>query len=141
MRRSLCAAAALLALLASTVSLAAAPTCVVGVAGVAPSATLKFVPPTTNTDSSPVATPLTYNLYASLTSGAEVKVASGLQGSPIAVTSTLIAGTALSALKANTSAYFEITTVDANGIESALSNEVCKTFPASTPGMVTITIS
>lgn len=141
MRRSLCAAAALLAVLASIVSFAAAPTCVVGTPGVTPSATLTFVPPTTNTDSTPIATPLTYNLYASLTSGAEVKVASGLKGSPIAVTSTLIAGTALSALKANTSAYFQISVTDANGIESALSNEACKTFPASIPGSVTITIS
>ena len=82
-----------------------------------------------------------YSLYAHLNT-ITVKIDESVsQGSPIAVTSTLIAGTALSALKANTSAYFQISVTDANGIESALSNEACKTFPASTPGTVTITIS
>lgn len=109
-----------------------AQTCVVGASGVAPTASLTFVPPTLNTDSTTIATPLTYNLYQSTTSGAEVKVASALKGSPVAVST---------GLTPKSTVYWKISVVDVNGVESALSNEVCKSFPASIPGTVTITVS
>lgn len=138
MRRPFVAAiAAVLAVLALP-ALAAGPTCVVGVPGVAPSATVTFVPPTLNTDGSAVASPLTYNVYASLSSGAETKVVSGLKGSPIVLNNTSIQGASIAP---NTTVYLQISVTDANGHESALSNEACKSFPASLPNSVTITIS
>lgn len=106
--------------------------CVTGTSGVAPSATITFTVPTTNTDGTPVVGPLTYNVYQSTTSGAETKAASALKGSPVTVTT---------GLTPKSTVYFKISVTDANGNESALSNEVCKTFPASVPGSVTITIS
>lgn len=111
-------------------SVHAAPTCVVGVKGAAPTASLSFTPPTVNTDGTPVTTPLTYNLYQGTASGAEVKVASGLTGSPIVLNTGL----------ADSTYYWYVTAVNAAG-ESVPSNEVCKTFPASAPGTVTITIN
>ena len=111
---------------------ATTPTCIEGAAGVAPTATLTFTAPTVNTDGTPVATPLTYELYEGSTSGAEALVASGLSSSPVTVST---------GLKAGTTAYFYIRVVDAKGNVSAPSNEVCKSFPASTPASVTITIT
>lgn len=131
MRRPLCAAVALLAVLASTVSFAAAPTCVTGVKGAAPTASLTFTAPTLNQDGSAVTTPLTYNLYQATASGTEVKVSSALAGSPIVVSTNLTSATTF---------YWYVTAVSAGG-ESAPSNEVCKIFPASPPGTITITIS
>lgn len=131
MRRPLCAAVALLAVLASTVSFAAAPTCVTGVKGAAPTASLAFTAPTSNADGTPVTGPLTYNLYQATASGTEVKVATALAGSPITVSTGLTSATTF---------YWYVTAVNAGG-ESAPSNEACKTFPASPPGTVTITIS
>jgi len=125
--------AAALALYASYVgaAFAQAPTCVQGAAGVPPAVTLSFTPPTLNTDNTPIATPLTYNLYQSTVSGKETKVKTGLSGSPISVTVGLQTGV---------TEYFQISVVDANGTESSLSDEVCKTFPISKPDTVTIMI-
>lgn len=111
---------------------AQASTCVQGVAGQVPSASITFTPPTTNTDGSGLTLPLTYNLYQSSVSGAEVKVVTALKGSPVSVTT---------GLTPRTTYYWKMTAVDAGGNESALSNEVCKVFPASVPGAITITIS
>jgi hypothetical protein len=108
------------------------PTCVQGVPGAPPTATLTFTPPTANTDGSALSLPLTYNLYQSTTSGSEVLVTSALKGSPIAVTT---------GVTPRTTYYWKISVTDAGGNVSVLSNEVCKTFPASVPGAVTITIS
>lgn len=116
----------------SAVAQAQTPTCAVGAPGVAPVATISFTPPTVNTDGTAVATPLTYNVYQSSIAGAEVKVASALKGAPISVST---------GLTPNSTVYWKISVVDANGKESALSNEVCKSFPASTPGSVTITVT
>ena len=107
-------------------------TCVVGPSGGLLTVSLSFVPPTLNTDGTPVATPLTYNLYQSTTPGTEAKVASSLKGTPITVST---------GMSPKTTFYFEVSVTDANGVESALSNAVCKTFPASVPGSITITIS
>lgn len=125
---------ALVALVALVISPAilAAPTCVVGAAGQAPVVTLTFTAPTLNTDGTPVATPLTYNLYMSTSSGTEVKTATGLTGSPVSVTANL---------KPATTYFFTLTAVDKNGVESAQTNEVCKSFPASVPSTFTITIT
>ena len=122
----------LLALLLSISAHAQTATCVGGAPGAAPSATLVFTLPTLNTDSTPVATPLTVNIYQSTTSGTEVKVASGLKGSPIVIST---------GLTPRTTYYFKVSVTDAGGNEGALSNEACKTFPSSVPGTVTITIS
>lgn len=131
MRLTIRAALALCCLLVP-VAFAQAATCVVGAAGTAPIATLTFVAPTTNTDGTAIATPLTYNLYQATSSGAEVKVASALAGSPIKLTTGLTSATTY---------YWQISVVDAHGTESALSAEVCKSFPASVPSTVTLTIS
>lgn len=105
----------------------------VGKLGALPTASLVFTPPTANVDGSALFLPLTYNLYQSVTSTSEVKVASALSGSPIAVTT---------GLTSNTTFYFKISVTDAKGNESTLSAEVCKTFPASPPGtVVSITIT
>ncbi len=108
-----------------------AASCVAGAAGIAPSATLTFTPPTTNLDGSPVDTPLTYNLYQGTSSGSETKVETALAGSPIVLNT---------GIKGNASYYFELTAVDAKGDESPRSNEVCKTFPVSPPNAIVITI-
>jgi hypothetical protein len=108
-----------------------AASCVAGDATTAPTATLSFTAPTTNVDGTPIAGPLTYNLYQGTTSGGETQAATKLTGSPIAITT---------GLKVATTYYFEVTAVDANGNESSRSNEVCKTFPAAAPNTVTITI-
>lgn len=126
-----------LALIAAAICLAAfaqtPPVCAVGKTGVAPTATITFSPPTTSADGSALALPLTYNLYQSLTSTTEVKTASALSGSPISVTT---------GLTSKTTVYWKISVTDANGLESTLSAEVCKTFPASPPGtVINITIS
>lgn len=122
----------LLCVVSTPVLAQSAPTCVQGASGVAPTATLTFTPPTANTDGSALSLPLTYNLYQSTTSGSEVLVTSALKGSPIAVTT---------GVTPKTTYYWKISVTDAGGNVSLLSNEVCKTFPASVPGTVTITIS
>jgi hypothetical protein len=109
-----------------------AATCVNGASGAAPAATLSWTAPTTNTDGSPIATPLTYTLYQGTTSGGEVSVATGIT----ATTDTINTGLADSATY-----YFEVVVVDAHGNQSAKSNEVCKVFPAGVPNSVTITIT
>jgi hypothetical protein len=111
-------------------ALAATPTCVTGAKGEKPTASLTFTAPTTNADSTPITGPLTYNLYQGTASGAEVKVATALAGSPINVTTGL----------ADTTFYWYVTAVNAGG-ESVPSNEVCKSFPASPPGTMIITIN
>jgi hypothetical protein len=113
---------------------AQAATCVVGAKGAAPTITLNFGVPTLNTDGTAIATPLTYNVYASTTSGAETKQVTALTGEPLIISSGL-------ALTPNTTIYIKLTVTDAKGNEGALSNEVCKTFPVSVPGTLTITIT
>lgn len=124
---------ALVALLfASSLAHAAAPTCVVGKVGSPPTASVTFTAPTLQADGTaiPTGTTLTYNVYQGTASGTEVKVASGVAGSPITITTGLTSATTF---------YWYVTAVDSGG-ESAASNEACKTFPASPPGTVTITI-
>ena len=105
--------------------------CVSGASGTPPGATISFTAPTKNTDGTAVTGPLTYNVYQGVASGAEVKVASGAAGSPIQINT---------GLSPNTTYYWYVTVVEGTG-ESGASNEVCKSFPASLPGVVTITIT
>lgn len=110
----------------------AAPTCVVDNTGGVPRATINFTAPTVQTDGTPIptGTVLTYNLYQSTTSGAEVKVAS----------STTLSITVNTGIVDGTTYYWYVTTSDTSG-EGPPSNEVCKTFHAALPGAVTITIT
>ncbi|HEX5461904.1 MAG TPA: hypothetical protein VFX20_18210 [Steroidobacteraceae bacterium] len=110
---------------------AAAPVCTQGKAGVAPIATLTFTAPTTNTDGTPIATPLSYTVFQGTATGAETKVASALAGSPIVLTVGLSDATTY---------FWYLTVTDANGNSSVPSNEVCKTFPGGVPGTITITL-
>ena len=109
-----------------------APTCVQGTSGVAPTATITFTAPTTNTDGSAIATPLSYEIFEGTSSNNLSLAAKGLAGSPITVNT---------GLKSGTTVYFYVEVVDANGVASAPSNMVCKTFPNAVPNAVTITIT
>lgn len=120
-----------LMLLLPVFALAAGPTCVTGLLGAAPTASIKFAAPTLNADGSAVTGPVTYNLYQALSSGAEAKVTSALAGSPIAVSTGISSASTV---------YWYVTAVNANG-ESVPSNEVCKIFPGSPPGTIIITIT
>jgi hypothetical protein len=111
------------ALLALAWSAAHAASCVLGAVGVAPVMTLTFTPPTTNSDGTPLTLPITYSVFQGTTSGGEVKVGSGLSGSPIVLNTGLVVG-------ATYYVYLEV--ADSNGV-SVPSNEVCKTFPAAPP--------
>jgi hypothetical protein len=122
----------ILALLFPVLAFATAPTCVVGKVGIAPAATLTFTAPTTNTDGTPIATPLTYDLFEGTSPSTLYPVAKGLTGSPVTVNT---------GLKDGTTVYFDLTVVDAHGTMSAPSNVVCKMFPSAVPGTVTITIT
>ena len=138
MRRSLLTVTAALAVVAALALSAApafaqtAPVCVQGKTGVPPTATLSFTAPTTNTDGSPVATPLTYEIFEGSSPSSLAPVAKGVTGSPVTVNTGLTAGSTV---------YFTVAVVDANGTMSAPSNVVCKTFPAGVPASVSITIT
>lgn len=125
-------ALALLALLICAPLAHAAPTCVAGAQGTAPTATLSFLAPTTNTDSTPIATPLSYELFQGTAPGGETLAASGIVASPITVNTGITDGTTV---------YWYLVVKDAHGTLSANSNEVCKSFPLGVPATVTITIT
>lgn len=112
---------------------AAATTCVSGTSGVAPTATLSWTAPTTNTDGTAIATPLTYNLYQGTTSGGE-------SATPVTSGITAVSETYNTGLTDGASYYWQAVTVDAHGTLSAKSNEVCKSFAAGTPNTVVITV-
>ncbi len=88
-----------------------------------PAAVLTWGAPTTNTDSTPITAPLTYNVYQGLT-GSLVKVQSGLTSTAFTVTTGLTLGT---------TQCFAVTAV-ANGQESAPSPSVCAPVAFPTPG-------
>lgn len=114
-------------------SASAQTTCsVTGTQGVAPAATLSWVAPITNTDGSPVATPLTFDVLQSTTPGAEVVVQSGVVGGTVTISNGLSDGTTY---------YYKVRVKDAKGTPSALSNEGCITFPVGVPMAVTITVT
>lgn len=106
-------------------------TCAVGTAGATPVAALTITAPTKNTDGSPIALPLTYQLWQGTASGAESL-------KTIGITATTISATGLTD---NSTAYFFIVAVDANGALSAHSGEVCKSFPKGIPGTPSLSIA
>ena len=110
----------------------ATETCYLAKAGVAPTATITFTPPTKNTDGTTITGTLTYDLYMGTASGAEKVVAVGLTGTPITYDANLTDGTTY---------YFYVTALNSAGNASAPSNEACITFPAATPDTVVITIT
>jgi hypothetical protein len=126
-------AVVMLALSMPTHAVAAAPVCVTGARGVSPSAVVSFIAPTLQSDgtSLPAGIALTYSVYQGTASGAEVKVASGLVGSPVTINTGLTSATTY---------YWYVTVTDSGG-ESSPSNEACKIFPAAVPGIVTITVN
>ncbi len=134
MKKLFCSIFALVAsfTLTSVAFAATAPTCVQGTVGVAPTATITFTAPTTNTDGTPISGTLTYDIFQGTSSGSETLAAKGLAGSPIVVNSGLTDGTTV---------YWYVEAVNSAGVASAPSNEVCKTFPAGVPNTVTITIT
>lgn len=116
--RSLFAVAALLAACALPVAAQSANT-----------ATITFAPPSTLADGTamPSGAALTYNVYQGIKGQAKAKVAT-ISASPASVATGLSTGNAY---------CFELTSV-LNGLESARSNEGCKSFiPA---GTFTITV-
>jgi hypothetical protein len=109
-----------------------AQTCATGAPGVAPQATLTFAAITTNSDGTPIAAPVTYNLYQGASATTLAKVATALVPG---------ANTVKTGLTANSTAYFAVSVSDALGTEGPQSNVACKSFPKSVPGTVTITIT
>lgn len=99
--------------------------------GSALTAQVNFSAPTKNTDGTSISGALTYNVYQGTAPGAEIKVASGVSGTPIVINT---------GLQPSTSYYYQVTAV-VGGIEGPLSNEVCKGFTGSVPGAVVITIT
>jgi hypothetical protein len=101
---------------------AGAPVCVVAAAGAPLTMTLTFVPPTLNSNSTPITLPLTYNIYLGTTSGGETLLTSGLTStSPYVINAGLVAGNTY---------YVKMAAVDSAGV--GLSNdEACKTFAAA----------
>jgi len=117
--------------LAALGAYAQAPTCPAGVKGAPLTATIAFTAPTLNTDGTPIATPLSYQVFTGTAAGAETLL-STVTTSPVTVTA---------GLKANSTLFVYVVTKDANGVLSAPSNEVCKNFAGSVPGAVVITIT
>jgi fibronectin type 3 domain-containing protein len=108
-----------LLLLAPTLAIAAPPTAV-----------LTWTAPTLRQDGSPLTGALTYNVYQGA-SGAETKL------SIPAVTALIYTATGSS----GATLCWKVSAVDSNGLEGALSNEACKTFPASPPSAPVLTVN
>lgn len=90
-----------------------------------PSAVLTWNAVTLNTDSTPVVAPVTYNIYQG-PKGAEA-------ATPVATGVTATTWTATTGLSPGTTVCWEATAVSGAGIESAKSNEACKTFAPAVP--------
>lgn len=102
-----------------------------------PTATLTWVPPTTNTDGSPITGTLTYNIYEG--QGASVSTCTvGSTPSQTGLSGTTV--TISTGLQDGTTACFAVTAVE-GGVESAKSNTATKTFPPATPLAPTLTVS
>ena len=95
-------------------------------------ATITFTRPAQYTDGTPIAsgTALSYNVYQG---------AKGSTSKPKVGTITSTATTISSGLQPGETCW-QVSTV-ANGVESALSNEACKTFAFPAPEVVTITVT
>lgn len=94
------------------------------IAALAATATISWTPAVTRADGSTLTGTPFFNLYQG-PSGAEVKVLSGLTTPSVVVTTGLPSGSTV---------CFAVTQVEAaTGLESSLSIEACKTFPALPP--------
>lgn len=95
-------------------------------------AVLSWGAPTAHVDGTAITGAVSYNVYQGVgTGGTKTKVAT-----VTAATSTINVG-----LLSNTTYCWEVTAFEgASGPESARSNEACKTFPASPPAKVTLTV-
>lgn len=95
-----------------------------------PSAVLSWVAPTTFTDGSPLTGTVTYNVYQGPT-GAETLTTTGV--------TALTWSANPASLTAGSSICWTVTAV-VGGVESAPSNEVCKSFPkvSSPPSTLTV---
>jgi hypothetical protein len=100
---------------------ATASTCVVAAPGSPLTITLNFVPPTLNTDGTPITLPLTYDVYMGTSSGGESQLATGITASPYSISAGLAAGNTY---------YVQMAAQDANGV-GPKTNEACKTFSAA----------
>lgn len=87
------------------------------------SATLTWSAPTAYTDGSPIAEPLTFQVYQGLQGATKVKLGTPAAGTTRTISAGLLGGKTY---------CWQVSTVAASG-ESALSNEACKTFPAPLP--------
>lgn len=96
-----------------------------------PTATITWVPATTRTDGTTITGPVTFNLYRGVGNGGEAAAPyqTGLTGTTFTDTVGLLNGT---------TECYQMTEVEtATGLESARTNEACKTFPASPPSAPT----
>lgn len=90
-----------------------------------PTVTLNWTLPTLRTDGSTITGALTINLYV------------GLSGNEVAAGSTTGTTTTLSGNWGGTTQCFKISASEAGGGTSALTNEVCATFPLASPNSPT----
>jgi hypothetical protein len=79
---------------------------------------IAFTPPTTNTDGTPLALPISYNVYLGNAPGKETLYKTGLTFNPIT----------LKNLQHGQIYYAYLATVDAKGAVSVPSDETCKSF-------------
>lgn len=94
-------------------------------------ATITFTAPPTHSDGTPITAALSYNIYQGVGVGSsKTKVG----------TITTTTGVINTGLLSSTTYCFQVTVFEGTGPESAMSNEACKTFAASPPGTVTITV-
>lgn len=95
-------------------------------------ATITFSAPTRYTDGSSVeaGTSISYRVYQGARGGTKTQVGT-ITGTSTTISSGLLAGREY---------CWEVTSV-INGVESARSNEACKSFPFPTPETITITVT
>jgi len=97
---------------AFAITVAAAPTS---------SVTVSWVPPTTNTDGTPVTALSGYKVYYG--------TASGQYSQSLAVASPTVTSVVVEGLSTGTTWYFALKAVSSSGVESAFSQEASKTIP------------
>jgi len=111
-------------------SIVAALAAIPAFAQAANTATLTWVAPTTYVDGTPVTAVLTYNIYQGVQGAAKTKSPTPVSG----LTTTISTG-----LLSKTTYCWQVSASD-GAVEGALSNEACKTFPASAPTAPSLTV-
>jgi Fibronectin type III domain len=87
-------------------------------------ATLSWTAPSAHLDGTPITGALTYSIYQGVGVGSTKTKAS---------TATTTTSTISTGLNSGTTYCWQVTAQEGTGAESAMSNEACKTFPASPP--------